>query len=228
MMSTLSLDKVKKIDTKTKYIVERFVRDAQELMPKDITYFIIPQLIVHWILLYYFMAERFDENNYDEFKYKLLNDNLEIKQINSHPGSVYLTQIAKSGIHKWTFKLLFVNPSIYYMTIGVFKMNHEMLPYKTSYEYVGDSYGWIVNYRILTRGDGNRQKMYGAERKCVTNDTVVMTLDLDKKTLRYAVNGKDFGVAFKGIADTEYKAVVSTNSKKDSIAIVAYEHVLSK
>ena len=52
--------KVKNIDQNVKDFVYGYIRNEQKLFP-DNFYYTIPSLVTHWILLYYFINEHFDE-----------------------------------------------------------------------------------------------------------------------------------------------------------------------
>ena len=217
----LKLEDVRKIEQKSKNLVFGYVRNVQRSFPTNIVYYTIPTLITHWILLYYYIWEKIDEDNCAP-EYALSKDNRVITlQQNWSSGAVYFKKVLKSGIHRWKFRILYVNDEHYWMTIGVFKTKTDKSRVSAcrvdnfSEEY---GYGWLVNYQQISA----RWSRYG-HRDCKAGDIIQMILNLNDWTLRYILNGKDLGVAWNNIEKTTYKAVVSANNKDDSIEFVSYE-----
>ena len=223
MATFASLEDVKTIDQKEKDFIFGYIRKVQRIFPDDNVYYTIPTLVIHWILLYYFVREQFDEDNKSRH-YSISEDKMTTTREKLGGGAVYLTNIAKNGVHEWTFKLRKCNTLNYYFVIGVWKNQH---PVKTNYNLYGRevmkySYGWVINYNRKTGDEeGTYWIRYGLD-KCKTDDIVVMILDLNEKTLSYKVNEVSYGVAFENIEDTEYKAVISTNWTEDSIELISY------
>ena len=219
-----SLEDVKTINNGTKYCIYGYVRRAQNTLPSDDSvYYTIPELVIYWILLYYFVREEFDEKNMSEY-YKISDDNKIVTRVKLGAGAVYLKAIARRGIHRWKFKLRHCNTQNYYFVIGVWKMHHPLEIDVNMYSYHISSYfhGWIVNYSKGTGGELTRFT-YG-KRNCRTDDIIEMTLDLDDRSLAYNVNDESFGIAHKNIEQTEYKAVISTNWTEDSIEFISYQN----
>ena len=49
-----------------------------------------------------------------------------------------------------------------------------------------------------------------------------MILDLNKYTLSYKCNDKDYGIAFQDIEQTTYRAAVGFYHQQDSIEFISY------
>ena len=222
-MAAVGLEDVKYVDNNTKKIVLSFIRIAQQLLPLDNVYYTIPELVIHWVLLYYFIRTAFDKSLCGK-KYELSNDDMIIKTTVNQEGSVYLTNIVYSGVHRWSFKLLHVNHYGASMTFGVWKNNHLPKPERSVYESVnkGKCYGWIGTWKKATEGDTGSEHIYG-DAKCEQGDTVKMILDLNQYQLSYEVNGKSYGVAFSNIEKVGYRAVVSAYLRDDSVKLLSYE-----
>ncbi len=93
--------------------------------------------------------------------------------------------------------------------IGVWKMNHK-IDVNSSIGWSnnkGKCYGFKTGYGQLTVGDSEKERKYG--KKCKTNDTIEMRLDLNKRVIEYALNGQSLGIAFTNIEQTSYRAVVT-------------------
>ena len=143
----------KKVDQKTKDCIYGFVRNAQSEIPADNVYYTIPELVIHWILLYFYVKEAFDPDNCASF-YKLSEDNMSFITEDSTNktflfGTAYLTHIAKKGIHKWKFKLLNLNNKGWNSTIGVWRCNHPFNINASMWDgskVRGKEYGWFINH----------------------------------------------------------------------------------
>ena len=225
-MTALNLQDANDIDQQTKDCVLGYIHRVEKLLPTDdIIYFVIPPLIIHWIILYYHIQEEFDVNCYEMKKYELNENNTVIKQKELFAlGSAYMKKIAKSGIHRWKFKMINC-AGMGYVTIGVWKNNHKPCINASTFEksVAGKSYGWIANAKVATDGDDDDRHRYGSREAC-SGDVIEMILNLNKREIRYCVNGEDFGVAFSDIEATQYKAVVSTNGATQSVEFISYKH----
>ena len=121
MAARSRLEDVKRIDERSKDCLSGYIRQIQKLFPTDNVYYTIPTLVIHWILLYYYVWEQFDPNNCGE-GYVLSDDNKILTLKAEYGRLAYLTTIVESGVHEWKFKILQVNCSHYFMSIGIFKV----------------------------------------------------------------------------------------------------------
>ena len=60
-MVNAQLEAIKKVDRRSNQIVQGFIRDIQDKLPAHNTFYTIPELVISWCLLFYFIKERFDE-----------------------------------------------------------------------------------------------------------------------------------------------------------------------
>ena len=216
-----SLEHVKIIDQDSKDCVNGYVRELQELFPSDAIYYTIPPLIIHWILLYFYIWEKFDADNCCS-NFKICNQlqNKTVTKTSSNPGAAYLTNIIKSGVHFWKFKLIRLNKSGWSITIGVWRNNHSKIINKlmSSFECRRKVYGWRVNYNLLCD-----IKTFSGIARCYQGDTVEMLLDLNQKELKYSKNNGKMFTAYTNIEDTSYTAVVCAYCMTDCIQLISYE-----
>ena len=225
MSTSKMLESVKSIDERNKNLIFGYTRNVQELLPDDNVYYTIPKLVIHWILLYFHFGDRFDDKLCnEEYHCYDFSDDGSIVTMNRKRGKgpAFLTEIVKSKQrHCWRFRINHLNQETLWMTIGVWKCNHEYdLQYRLDSSRIrGKFYGWIVNYQAAT---GDKRHKYG-KRRCKTGDVVDMILDLEKLQLSYFVNEEDFGVAFDKIEDTEYRAAISMNKSPDQIELISYK-----
>ena len=220
-----SLEDVKKIELKMKICVYGFIRKTEQLFPTDNSYYMIPALVIHWIILYFASLDGFDALNVTE-SYQLSQANMVITRnvVKSFSTCAYLKAIAKQGVHRWGFKLRACNDSGYYMAIGIWKLTQPICIYE-SIELVGVQdgayYAWLLNGKKTVPSAAIHVYDYG-EDICMTGDVVEMILDLEKKTLSYKVNEKDYGIACQNIENTSYKAFVFMNFQADSLELLSY------
>ena len=107
-----SLETVKDIDEKTKHCVFGYIRKTQKIFPNDNIYYTIPSLVIHWILLYYHIQERFDPENCGD-GCSLNDDGSVLTKSDSDYDIAFLTQTVTTGIHQWKFKVVKISPSHY-------------------------------------------------------------------------------------------------------------------
>ena len=118
MATETSLEDVKKIDQRTKDCVFGFIRKSQTLLPDNNVYFLIPSLVIHWILLYFNSIERFAVFSN---KFEASKDNTIVTKTDTGYSAAYLTETVSSGIHYWRFKVLeYRSPSCTFH-IGIWK-----------------------------------------------------------------------------------------------------------
>ena len=212
-MTAVRLDKLqddfKTIDTRTQDLIDGYIKIIQQSLPTDNVYYIIPALVIRWILLYFYIRDQFDRNHCADC-YTISDDNYIItKSPTDTTGCVYCSQIRRHGIHRWRFKLRNVTANQTFIVIGIWKVNHEMNVNSDLWQWSaqGKAYGWIVNYKRKINGDKSEWYSYG-KKECVTGDVIEMILDLNKMKLSYFCNGEDYGRAYKSLEKTGYKAVV--------------------
>ena len=56
-------------------------------------------------------------------------------------------------------------------------------------------------------------------------DEIAMCLDMEKLTLSYAVDGKDQGIAFGDIEQTQYYAAIYTYHTNGSVELISYKQL---
>ena len=133
--------------------------------------------------------------------YTLSDNNTTISKVTNGSGNVFLSKVARNGVHRWKFKLStpgfrVLNTTL---TIGIWKANQPLDTSELLCEgpnYQGKFYGLQAGDGKLTVGDGEEERDY-TEKKYTDDDIIEMILDLNKKELRFIWNSTDCGVAFK-------------------------------
>ena len=219
-----SLEEVKYVGEITEYIVFGFIRRVQNVMPKDNPYYTIPQLIIHWCLLYYCFGEHFDAGNCSTNIALNASKTIATKKhtIKGTYSVGMLSKIVSLGIYRWRFKI--VKYSKYAMSFGVCPINSE-IDLNSMLYHNEKAYVWIANqYTLYYRGWD--EGWYGEKLQFKDGDIIDMILDLDERTLKYIVNGNDLGIAFEDIELTEYRACIDMCEEKTSIQIMSGENLL--
>lgn len=128
-------------------------------------------------------------------------------------------QIVKHDTHYWRFKILSIGTFDPILMIGIVQinklnekrltkhMNERISPYLTNVVM------FVVNRCKLEDKMTIRRKLvkYG-HFGCRQNDIIEMCLDLNLKTLSYAINGNFQGIACKNIKHGKYKMVASIST----------------
>ena len=222
---TLSLEKVKTIDQRTKDTVFGFIKQSQTLLPSNESYYNIVPLICHIILLFYCKLEIFTVYDKDEFEYNEY-ENILTKKRNKRCTAYGNIDIYGNNlfIYEWTFKILNSGGDIY---IGI-----------------DSSYKGCINSRFTSGYNINKHYAYGAEGYKYdfidnrdkygyvfkNNDIIKMILNIKQKTISF-YHHKDIGIAFENIDFTEnkkYNMAVSMYGKHDSVQLLDFQQIYYK
>ncbi|KAJ3447110.1 spry domain-containing socs box protein [Anaeramoeba flamelloides] len=129
---------------------------------------------------------------------ELTNNNHTIKSTNSTWKTIRGTTIMKTGKFSFRFKIDEVPSSTTATMIGVCKPGVKSICYE-------NQDGWVFYGYNGNKYHHNVDTSYGAKWK--KGDVVGMFVDMDKKTLRFELNGKDYGVAYTNISNELVLAV---------------------
>jgi len=129
--------------------------------------------------------------------------------------------------NKWYYEFVFDGDSDRILAqIGI--SNSKFSPSSDGGEGVGDDgNSWGVDFMRMRKW-GSTGKPYATDSPIVMGlqkgHIVGCTLDLDKKVISYSVNGKDLGVAFENVSETDglYPAVSIRNVKTRQAMIATY------
>ena len=225
-MAQPSLEDVKSIDQNTKYTIYGFIRNMQKQISRDNIYYTIPELVIHWILLYFYIADQFDPE-YCSNSYQLSANNCTITKLNQDDSTAFLTKVVSKGVHKWKF-ILHKKVSYGNIIIGVWKSKYT----KSTQQVVrgadarGRYYGYYVSHRSLTNGDKSLRNLQYADVDGKDGDIIEMILDLNSFKLEYNKNGKSLGIAFDNISRCDYVVCIEIVKEPNSIELLSYNCVL--
>ena len=227
-MADLSrLEDVKSIDEKTKYCVFGYIRRSQDMFPVDNIYFTIPTLVIHWILLYFHINEKFKV--YNKQKYKLHDNDMAITKIDVTSdstcyGTVKISSLNQS-IHEWLFEITAMKNGEY-IAIGIDETQY-------SRKDVGS-----INYEMYDTkiyalwNDGERRTCANVNLadveslKFCEGDKVSMILNLFDQTLSYSINDGELYVTHKDIVvsqDITYCMAACIQNVDSTLTLLKYE-----
>ena len=218
-------EKIKDVDQRTNDVVNGYLRNQQSLLPyTDNPYYLIPSLVIHLILSFYFDPEYFesDSNGY----YKVSDDGKTVQKAGgSYNCSVYGHAVIPShlgGIYEWTFKIIVEGISI---SIGITADIHKTFK-KGFWRNTNHS-----NYAAVYSGHkaSKNEFKYGYPIERIRDgDIVKMHLDLNKKQLIFWINDKDLGPAWKNIdvgEDIQYKMAIVATSGKIKLELMDFKRI---
>ena len=215
-------EQTKNVWQKWKDLINGYIRNMQVILPKDETFYNIPPLINHICLIYYGSTDEWD-SKYISKKMKLQDNCItNISDVAYEYVSAFGRAIISSGKFHWKFKIEKVQKTGWYIVIGIWKIKSEVEPPKETYfthKGYKSGYGFVTeDGKLVTETGGSSFKKYGVP--CKTGDIIDMYLDLDKLTLSFAINGTDYGPAFRDIENTSYRMALNMQQKGDSLRLL--------
>eukprot|EP01084_Bolivina_argentea_P208737 355759_1 len=217
-------------------IVFGYIRKCEShLFHSNITYYTIPDLVIHLCLSYYhiLMDKWHMDSLCDEFTVEnetLITNNAEWTNDSDYHRTAFLSNIIESGQYKWTFQVLNYKGTShgYNYFFGIHKISSSKDLKQLSKTYftkdTKNVYGWLASCRMLLDlkcNVGSCNDDYGQEIK--DNDIVEMCIDLYNMHLKYIVNGKDYGKAFD-IEKTKYRAAVLLSCQGNQIKLLPNQY----
>ena len=153
----------------------------------------------------------------------------------------FCKRIVDSGHHEWRFKIRKISGEL---IIGIWRVSEAVTSsYITTENFVyqcGDSYGFSARNGVKSRSAGGqyypnaRSRYYsfpyqpyreweGDEygEKCGKKTIIEMILDFDDLSLKYKINGKDYGVSHK-IRKGLYRAAVYMCLEGDRVDLLRH------
>ena len=190
-------------------IVHGYTRSDCDLAEMD-----IPEDIMNLCFKYYFIErDEFDPNNLG-IHHQLDGNILKHKNCGEENdwSTTLLMNVINNGKHEWIFKVY----KTYFVQIGIYEADADPPSDKDFTSEYG--YGYQISHSQIYAPDAEG---YGVD--CKAGDIIGMTLDLDNLTLRYSVNEKDQGIAFRNINEKAYKAAVYSFDDDETIELLNYK-----
>ena len=234
-------DEIREIDRTT---VDGYIRRIESIFNDNSSFYdVIPSIINELCMQFYNEPQ-------DRFDPKLcgpqanrISDNIVCHHITKKDvrATALLSNIAKSGVHRWKFRFNgYTKSGDIYVGIVINNINEEeMDKVLRDFTYLaetknGDSIFYGINARFgeLRGGqdswDGGIYGDSGATgrycRAAEDGDIIHMILDLNDNGLGYCINDKHYGTAFN-VKHTDYRAaIVISGCIKTKIELLQYDH----
>ncbi|KAJ3426036.1 spry domain containing socs box protein [Anaeramoeba flamelloides] len=146
---------------------------------------------------------------------QLTNDNKTIKSLQQDKfKSIKGNKILKKGKHIYKIQIDSIHSNGFNSTmIGV------VAPEITGIGYMNKQ-GWSFYCFNGHKWNENKHQVYGTKVK--KNDIITMTVDMDKHTLSYKLNEKDFGIAFENLPN-ELKLCLDLFYKNEQLTLIDHQ-----
>ena len=195
-----SLSNLKKdIDKRSECLIFGFIHEAQKLLANDKSYFNITDLITFVIASFYFIKNEWDRELTSDF-YQIEDDCLSIIKFENGSTNAYINGVIDKGIHSWKFKVeKYVLETDNYLDflIGVVDQNHSL-----RYCPVNQQNRYFVGSKAYKGG-------YSRYGKILRQDDIIeMIINMDDKSLKYIINGIDYGKACSLQENAKYRAAI--------------------
>ena len=216
---------------KAELIVSGFVREIQEMLPKNDNFFMIPREITNECIKYYLIREYFATL----CKWTKTSDR-ETTIVRTNTGGTYSTGInfgavsipsTEPIIYRWYIKINHGGPKYAKIIIGISSdpitniVNNRQNVFDSYYSN-RSNYGWN-GFSGSKYGDGG----YSSYADTFGDDDMIcMELNLRNKRLRYSVNEQDQGIAFYDIKTGDhifYRLAVFLGHYQDSVTIQRFK-----
>ena len=225
-MAANDFETVKYIDQPTTDTVNGYIKKQQNLLPhKENPYYLIPPLVTHLILLYYFNNEYFVNTPKG---YIISHDKKTIQKTEWSTVSMYgniIIPSTRSGIYYWSFKVLQVEVNL---TFGITSDIEHSFESSFWSDENHSNYGAMYSGHKVSKA--NPEFNYSFD-DLNNNDIVKMELDLNKKELSYWVNDKYIGPAYTDIdvgEDIKYKMAVDMMRQDTKVQFIDFSRAKTK
>ena len=209
-MST-NFKQLKKVDESTKNLIYGFCRKSHESLPTDNIYYNIQPLIIHIIMLYYWIKYEWctDEDYLQSSCFDIKQD-VVTRIYDSGNRTIFLDQTISSGIHEYKFRIFIAERDQNYfdLSIGII-MDKFIKPenIKNECHFLQDTgYGFSTSRAIASCKSNWLSREYAKIPN--DGDIITMIVDLEQNTISYKINDEDYGVAFDQIEEGEYRVAV--------------------
>ena len=207
---SLDVTTLKRIQQKIKDIVFGFIHNETKSNVIDKN---IPADIINICVLFY-------SNGSDEFDADHISPNLILegnkitKQRVRSTANAFLKRILEKGYHEWKFKVPRYDARSDTL-VGIWRIRDEP-PLSKSWWHDEKGHAYGLHGRFFGYGCKiSDQNVF----PCKDNAEIKMILDFDDLSLRFIINGKDYGKCYD-IKPGKYRAVVYIYAIGDSVEIV--------
>ena len=226
-MAAFDVDRINKIDSSTKSLINGYFRDYQRILSKihdDNPYYNIPQLSIYVTLSYFAVIEYF---HIVSDAVILSKDKTSITRItddscwqNTNYGRITINPSKDKGIYQWYIQIKLMQLSTY---IGF--QSDSNIETDTIFGSKGGCNYSLNGYNGSIDGMGYDTLEYRSYVKKITpswegfnsGDIVCIEFNMNERFIKFYINDKDYGIAFKSeeIKDDDYRFAVSLCDGKD-------------
>ena len=217
---------VNKVDPLTKYTVSGYIRNIQSIMPIDIAYYFIPEVVIDIILAYYWLKESFFKSG----PHLALSDEEDIVYMTKRSAwntayGLTQTQFIPTipAIYIWKFKL-----NCDYFGLGIDAENNDQRLQETFGTETANHFKYLhpISKALSNKIDSLSAPHLSA--KFDYGDTITMELDTHNKHLKFYKNDQDVGVMFENIPPDSYRMAFSISGRDDSTQLLAFDIKIKK
>ena len=233
-MMALLIERVRMADKKTVELINVYIKHIQALLltTDNINSVIIPELVIYWIIAFYYNPEYFTThgqhiklNEAQNIATYCLDTSVEDSPLNTVYGNIRVTNNDHYNKFVWEFRISKAAPNIV-IAIGL-DSSDKLYGDKAFDSYITRDnvfYSFEDNSSLphINKSTANDKggydidaKEYGTPFTLGQENNVIMEFDTKKKTLRYFVNGEDQGIAvdkdLMQIDENEFIAAISMN-----------------
>ena len=133
--------------------------------------------------------------------------------------SLFGSRVIDKGIYEWKIKF---KSMITWICIGIIVDDENALSLNkinNDYGFNKDEGCFLLNSNGKMYHSSSLYKEY-AKQFQAKDTTITMTLDMDKHSIYYKVNDKDYGLGFNGLYKDKYRLAVTMSGQDDEIELL--------
>eukprot|EP01084_Bolivina_argentea_P141720 249012_1 len=179
----------------------------------------LPVSIIHICFKYYYIATQWDHKNKSNYIQIDTDTNSAFHKCPGHRewSNLFLKPIIQAGQHHFKFQILNIDGSLWF-NIGIWLDNGKQ-PAR-NYWLQNNYYAFILNEAETLKPSIGSRRMEKYAVKCKKNDIVEMFVDLDASIMKFTINGKDYGIAYKNIPEGKYRPVIHMCARDEAIKLL--------
>ena len=199
---------------KTDILVSGWIRELGKkyslLIPRDINTI----CFMYWLIT---ICDKWDHEyiNHQDIE---INGQVATRKYNTDflEKSLYGWHVVDKGSYRWQIKF---KTHINWICIGIIRDDDEILK-----EYESSNQFYMHDGCFLVNEKGNFWHKGSSKKYCSRFDTkhtvITMTLNMDKHTLSYRINDKDYGIATDKLDQNPYRFAISFFSINDAVELL--------
>ena len=211
--------KIEDVDQLTKDIVFGFIRECEKLLLNNDIY-IIPSIIYHICINYYWMKEYFTLFG----KHMKLNDEKNIIQnidnfVDTAYGNIQIDN--KLFLYEWNFKIIKHFAEI---AIGIESSNKHFIDGRFTNKDQNENEFYAMNHDGIRYSNKVREQFASYDISRENGGTVKMIVNVKNKTISFVIDNKSLGIVFDDInfKTNKYNLAVYIGNQGGEIELVSF------